>query len=43
MEPWKRLGGRGIFLDLSGLQGIKGMYVAEVPPAGALHGSAEDL
>ncbi len=37
LGPWKRLGGRGIFLDLDGLEGQKGMYVVEVPAGGALH------
>ncbi len=34
---WKRLGGRGSFIALDGLLGIKGMYVVEVPAAGALN------
>ncbi|MFQ6030929.1 MAG: cupin domain-containing protein [Dehalococcoidia bacterium] len=37
LGPWKRLGGRGIFLCLDGLAGVKGMYVVEVPAAGVLN------
>src|SRR5262249_57843768 len=36
LRPWKRLGGRGAFLDLGGLGGVKGMVVVEGPPGGAL-------
>jgi quercetin dioxygenase-like cupin family protein len=37
LGPWKRMGGRGSFLYLDGLGAIKGMYVVEVPAAGALN------
>ncbi len=37
LGPWKRLGGRGAFLDLEGLEGLKGMFVVEVPAGGALN------
>ncbi|MFC1976880.1 cupin domain-containing protein [Chloroflexota bacterium] len=37
LGPWKRLGGRGIFLQLDGCGPIRGMYVVEVPAAGALN------
>jgi quercetin dioxygenase-like cupin family protein len=37
LGPWKRLGGRGAFLDLDGLEGVKGMFVVEVPAGGALN------
>jgi quercetin dioxygenase-like cupin family protein len=37
LGPWKRLGGRGCYLYLRGLEALKGMYVVEVPSAGALH------
>ncbi len=33
---WRRLGGRGAYIQLFGTEGIWGMYVVEVPPAGAL-------
>lgn len=34
--PWKRTGGRGAYIDLTGMEGFTGMYVAEIPAAGAL-------
>ncbi|HLH26003.1 MAG TPA: cupin domain-containing protein [Chloroflexota bacterium] len=37
LGPWKRLGGKGAFLNLDGLEGVKGMFVVEVPPGGALN------
>ena len=37
LGAWPRMGGRGIFLQLEGLQGVKGMYVVEVPARGALN------
>ena len=37
LGPWKRLGGRGIFLQLDGCAAIRGMYVVEVPAGGALN------
>ncbi|MDE3077347.1 MAG: cupin [Chloroflexota bacterium] len=37
LGAWKRLAGRGCFLHLNGLEGLKGMYVIEVPAAGALN------
>ena len=36
LEPWKRTGGKGSFIHLYGQEGITGMYVAEIPPGGAL-------
>jgi quercetin dioxygenase-like cupin family protein len=36
MAPWKRLGGRGSYIQLYGTEGLWGMYVVEVPSAGAL-------
>jgi hypothetical protein len=38
-EPWARLGGRGAFIVMQGLQesGFTGMYVVEVPAQGALN------
>ena len=35
--PWKRMGGRGHFIQLYGTEGKWGCYVVEVPPAGALN------
>src|SRR5260221_4379699 len=37
MAPWQRLGGRGAYIQLYGTEGLWGMYVVEVPSAGALN------
>jgi hypothetical protein len=37
LGKWERLGGRGIYLHLSGCESVKGMFVVEVPPRGALN------
>ncbi|MEE8518942.1 MAG: cupin domain-containing protein [Dehalococcoidia bacterium] len=37
LAPWKRLGGKGTAIQLSGTEGLWGMYVVEVPGAGALN------
>ena len=37
MAPWKRLGGRGTYIQLYGTEGLGGMYVVEVPAGGALN------
>ena len=37
LVPWKRLGGSGSFIQLYGTEGLWGMYVVEVPGAGALN------
>jgi len=34
LGAWQRRNARGAFLDLDGLQGVKGMYVLEVPGGG---------
>ena len=36
LAPWKRMGGRGTFIQLFGTEGKWGCYVVEVPGAGAL-------
>jgi oxalate decarboxylase/phosphoglucose isomerase-like protein (cupin superfamily) len=36
MSPWQRMGGRGAIIQLYGMEGLTGMYVAEIPPGGAL-------
>lgn len=36
LGPWGRLGGRGAFVQLAGLEGYTGIYIAEIPPGGAL-------
>jgi quercetin dioxygenase-like cupin family protein len=37
LVPWKRLGGRGSYIQLFGTEGLWGQYVVEVPGAGALN------
>lgn len=37
LGPWRRLGGKGAFVNLFGMEGQTGMYVAEIPPGGALN------
>jgi quercetin dioxygenase-like cupin family protein len=37
MLPWKRLGGKGTYIQLYGTEGLWGMYVVEVPAGGALN------
>lgn len=37
MLPWKRLGGKGTYIQLYGTEGLWGMYVVEVPSGGALN------
>jgi quercetin dioxygenase-like cupin family protein len=37
LAPWPRIGGRAVFLNLYPLmEGARGMYLAEIPPGGAL-------
>jgi len=36
LAPWPRIGGRGSFIHLYGMEGLTGMYVAEIPPGDAL-------
>ena len=37
LKPWKRMGGRGSFIQLYGTESMWGMYLVEVPAAGALN------
>ncbi len=37
LVPWKRIGGRGSYIQLYGTEGLWGCYVVEVPAAGALN------
>ena len=37
LKPWKRMGGRGTFIQLFGTEGLWGCYVVEVPGGGALN------
>jgi oxalate decarboxylase/phosphoglucose isomerase-like protein (cupin superfamily) len=36
MAHWPRTGGRAAFINLYGMEGVTGMYVAEIPAGGAL-------
>lgn len=36
LMPWKRIGGKGTYIQLYGTEGKWGCYAVEVPPAGAL-------
>jgi len=36
MKPWEKLGGNASFINLYGMEGVTGMYVAEIPAGGAL-------
>jgi quercetin dioxygenase-like cupin family protein len=36
LGPWERLGGRGAYIQLVGMEGYTGMYLGEIPPGGAL-------
>lgn len=37
LGPWRRMGGRGTFIQLFGTEGLWGMYLVEIPPANALN------
>ena len=37
LKPWKRMGGKGSFIQLFGTEGLWGCYLVEVPGAGALN------
>ena len=36
MKPWEKIGGHASFINLYGMEGVTGMYVAEIPAGGAL-------
>ena len=36
-RSWARTGGKGVFIQLKGMEGFTGMYVGEIPPEGALN------
>src|SRR3990170_5270175 len=36
-QEWARLGGKGTFIRLEGMQGATGAYVVEIPPGAALN------
>jgi oxalate decarboxylase/phosphoglucose isomerase-like protein (cupin superfamily) len=35
--PWPKMGGKAAFINLYGMEGVTGMYVGEIPAAGALN------
>ena len=37
VKPWKRMGGRGTFIELDGQAGMYGIYLVEIPAGGALN------
>src|SRR6266850_6464379 len=37
LMPWKRLGGRGSYIQLYGTEGLWGLYLVEIPSASALN------
>src|SRR5246127_1581507 len=37
LKPWRRMGGHGAYLELSGLGNKAGFYVVEIPPRAALN------
>jgi mannose-6-phosphate isomerase-like protein (cupin superfamily) len=36
-QPWSRTGGKGAFIQLRGMEGFTGMYVAEISPGGSVN------
>ncbi len=36
LGQWPRVGGRGAYVDLFGMEGVTGLYVSEIPPGGKL-------
>jgi len=36
LAPWRRTGGKGCFVQLYGMEGVTGVYIAEIPAGGAL-------
>ncbi|MDP2730072.1 MAG: cupin domain-containing protein [Dehalococcoidales bacterium] len=37
LKPWKRMGGKGTYIELDGQAGYFGMYVVEIPAGGVLN------
>ncbi|HLY65813.1 MAG TPA: cupin domain-containing protein [Chloroflexota bacterium] len=36
LAPWGRMGGKGAFVHLYGMEGVTGLYLLEIPPGGAI-------
>ncbi|HLY67925.1 MAG TPA: cupin domain-containing protein, partial [Chloroflexota bacterium] len=36
LAPWPRVGGKGAFVQLYGMEGVTGMYLVEIPAGGSL-------
>ena len=36
LHPWPRMGGRGVYLNLEGTEGVNDCYICEIPPGKSL-------
>ena len=36
LHPWPRMGGRGVYLNLEGTEGVNDCYISEIPPGRSL-------
>jgi hypothetical protein len=37
LAPWERMGGRGVYLNLEGTEGMNDCYISEIPPGKSLN------
>src|SRR5712692_1047085 len=37
LAPWERMGGKGVYLNLEGTEGVDDCYVCEIPPGKSLN------